>query len=800
MSYCLNPDCRKPQNRDSAELCRYCAAKLLLKERYRPLKPIGQGGFGRTFLAIDEDKPSKPRCVIKQFLPANQDAQHLKKAAQLFEREAMRLEELGNHPQIPALLAYFRQEQQQYLVQEFVDGKNLAELLHEHGAFTEKQVRSVLVGLLPVLAFIHAHRVIHRDIKPANLIRIAQAKANELAPVQSEWADWLHLLSLEAAQGYTNVGSDRRFGDQLSERLTHPPRNVAIATYRHWQQLAAQFAHYADLPFAQRQSLVASASRLLHEQRQQQGYEAETHHGQLALVDFGAAKAATGATLLRTGTTIGSPEYLAPEQSRGKAVFASDLFSLGVTCIHLLTHRSPFDLFDSSDNTWIWRKYVAVPVSDSLGQVLDCLLEPGVNQRYQSATAVLRDLHGDGLEETPATGIHEPPFVLPPTQSQPIAILPPLAPVPATLRSAASAAVQAIAQAIAPPPPSQNGASQNGASQNGTNQREANQNGTKRKPPTRRKTSKLSPSWQWMYQLHSGGKVYAVCLANSHGNALSATELILASTSGTAIKLWDVQTGQTIRVLTGHLDFVSCLAISPDGRILISGSADKSIRLWDVQTGQRIGTIALHTDTVLSLALSPDGRILASGSLYDPIKLWDLETNREVASLSGQAGRVEALAFSPDGLWLASGSNDATIALWDLSQNHLVTGRALHRLKGHTQTVAALTFEPDSKTLISGSEDGTVKLWSTRTQREKRTLQPESGRVTALAVSADGKHLFTGGDALKLWQPRTGKAIATLAGQISGVSAIALSADSQTLVSSSWDGTIRLWKNEGASA
>jgi serine/threonine protein kinase len=78
------------------------------------MKPIGQGGFGRTFLAIDEDKPSKPRCVIKQFLPVNQDAQHLKKAAQLFEREAMRLEELGNHPQIPTLLAYFRQERQQY--------------------------------------------------------------------------------------------------------------------------------------------------------------------------------------------------------------------------------------------------------------------------------------------------------------------------------------------------------------------------------------------------------------------------------------------------------------------------------------------------------------------------------------------------------------------------------------------------------------------------------------------------------------------------------------------------------------
>ncbi|XGV96753.1 MAG: protein kinase [Leptolyngbya sp. BL-A-14] len=778
MSYCLNPDCRKPQNRDSAELCRYCASRLLLKERYRPLKPIGQGGFGRTFLAIDEDKPSKPHCVIKQFLPTNQDAQHLKKAAQLFEREAMRLEELGNHPQIPALLAYFRQEQQQYLVQEFVNGKNLAELLHEHGAFTEKSVRAVLVGLLPVLAFIHAHGVIHRDIKPANIICMAESSSKP-ASAQANWADWLHLLSLEAAQGYKNFLSDRRFSDRLSDFLAHPPRNLSIATYTQWQQLATQFAYYDDLSFVQRQALVATANRLLNE-RPQQEYKSDAQTGALALVDFGAAKAASGAALMKTGTTIGSPEYLAPEQSRGKAVFASDLFSLGVTCIHLLTHRSPFDLFDSSNNTWIWRKYLAVPISETLGQILDRLLEPGVNQRYQSAVKVLHDLEGT-LPDTLLHETHERSFAIaPPVQALPLATPAPSAPAPATLRSAASAAVQAIAQAIASPPPTPKGA---------TN-----------KTPVRRKAAKASPSWQCVHQLQSAGKVYAICLINPNGNALHATETVLASSSGTTIKLWDMQTGQAIRTLTGHLDIVSCLTTSRDGHLLVSGSADKTIRLWDVHTGQRIGTIAVHTDTVLSLALSSDGQTLASGSLYDPIKLWDLTTNRELASLSGQAGRIETLAFSQDGLWLASGSNDATIALWNLQQQHLVSGRDRHWLKGHTQTVTALAFEPDGKTLASGSWDGTVKLWSMRTQREKRTLQPESGRVTALSISADGKLLVTGSDTLKLWQPRTGKAIVTLAAQFSGVSAIALSSDGQTLASSSWDGTIRIWKNEGSSA
>jgi WD40 repeat protein len=753
-----------------------------LKDRYRPVKPIGQGGFGRTFLAIDEDKPSKPRCVIKQFLPVNQDAQHLKKAAQLFEREAMRLEELGNHPQIPTLLAYFRQERQQYLVQEFVNGKNLAELLHDEGAFTEAQVRSVLVGLLPVLEFIHAHSVIHRDIKPSNVIQMSGGGAGrspEQVANQSDWAALQHALALEAAQGCHDFVSDQRFSDRLNTSFAQPPKALSIAVSKRWQQFAAQFASYAELSLAQRQALIANTSRLLYELRRQYEPHGKAIDGQLALVDFGAAKAATGNAWNKTGTTIGSPEYLAPEQSRGKAVFASDLFSLGVTCIHLLTQRSPFDLFDSSDHTWIWRKYVTVPVSEALGHILDRLLEPGVNQRYQSATEVLRDLDG-ALPEERLSPAADPLLAV--SLAAPIAVLAHPSHIPVTFRPAASVAVQAIAHVIAQPLPQQN--AQPLPQQEAPQNVPQNGNGNGAKNSASRRKPKAA-SWQCVHQWLNPGKVYAI--------ALSPVEPILASSSGTTIKLWDVQTGQPLRTLTGHLDVVSCLVISPDGKLLISGSADKSIRLWDLQTGQRIGAIALHTDTILSLALSPDGRMLASGSLYDPIKLWDLEAKQELASLSGQAGRIEALAFSPDGLWLASGSNDATIALWELNLEQ-PAGYPWRVLKGHSQTVAALTFEPDGKTLASGSWDGSVKLWSTRTQREKRTLQPESGRVTALTVSPDGKLLCTGSDTLKLWQPRTGKALAMLTGHTSVVSAIALSTNSHTIASSSWDGTIRLWQ------
>ena len=113
----------------------------------------------------------------------------------------------------------------------------------------------------------------------------------------------------------------------------------------------------------------------------------------LVLVDFGAAKQATKTMLGKTGTLIGSPEYTAPEQIRGKPTFASDIYSLGVTCIHLLTQVSPFDLFDINQDAWVWRDYlVNNPVDEELGRVLDRMIANSLPQRYQSAAAVLAAL------------------------------------------------------------------------------------------------------------------------------------------------------------------------------------------------------------------------------------------------------------------------------------------------------------------------------------------------------------------------------------------------------------------------
>ncbi len=292
MIYCVTPGCLTPQNPVSARFCFSCGSKLWLKERYHSIQPIGRGGFGRTFLAVDQDIPSKPRCVIKQLCLQSQGSLVLKKAVELFHQEAERLDELGKHPQIPTLLAHFEQNKQLYLVQELIEGETLEQELQQRGVFNEAQIWELLRDLLPVLKFIHDRNVIHRDIKPANIIRRR---------------------------------SDRK----------------------------------------------------------------------LILIDFGIAKLLTGTALFHTGTTVGSPEYMAPEQTKGKALQASDLYSLGVTCIYLLTNVSPFDMFDIINNRWAWRDYLLKDnrVSDRLGRILDKLLENTIAQRYQCAAEVLQVLN-----------------------------------------------------------------------------------------------------------------------------------------------------------------------------------------------------------------------------------------------------------------------------------------------------------------------------------------------------------------------------------------------------------------------
>ncbi|MBG1266277.1 serine/threonine protein kinase [Nostoc sp. WHI] len=152
----------------------------LLDNRYQVIRVLAMGGFGQTYIAQDTRRPGNPICVVKHLKPGT-DPRVFDTAKRLFNSEAETLEKLGNHDQIPRLLAYFDENQEFYLVQEYIEGHTLAEELIPGERWSESRVIQLLQEVLEILEFVHRQGVIHRDIKPDNIIR--RASDNKLVLV-----------------------------------------------------------------------------------------------------------------------------------------------------------------------------------------------------------------------------------------------------------------------------------------------------------------------------------------------------------------------------------------------------------------------------------------------------------------------------------------------------------------------------------------------------------------------------------------------------------------------------------------
>ncbi len=295
---CLNPACKNPHNPDDNQFCHGCSANLAestqsyLFENYRVTKLLGEGGFGRTYLAEYLRRYNEPRLI--KTLITSEHKQTQQKIKELFTREAEQLYRL-DHPQIPKLYEYFEKDNNLYLVQEFIDGINLREELEQDGLFPAQKIQTILEKLLPVLVYIEEQNLLHRDIKPDNIMR-----------------------------------------------------------------------RHSD--------------------------------GVLMLIDFGAARVKTGIgpTVF---TAIYTPGYAAIEHMRGRPVKASDVYSLGVTCIRLLTGCLPTGttdlIYDDHENCLCWKEYLQernIKVSERLVAILDQMVASSLKDRYPDAQAVLKDL------------------------------------------------------------------------------------------------------------------------------------------------------------------------------------------------------------------------------------------------------------------------------------------------------------------------------------------------------------------------------------------------------------------------
>ena len=273
--------------------------------------------------------------------------------------------------------------------------------------------------------------------------------------------------------------------------------------------------------------------------------------------------------------------------------------------------------------------------------------------------------------------------------------------------------------------------------------------------------------------------------------AFSPDGRILASGSrDRTIKLWEVSTCQCLKTLTGHSQQIRTVAFSGDGKTLASGSDDQSIRLWNQHSGETLRILQGHTSWISCVAFSPDTYLLASGSEDQSVRLWETRTNVCLKTLQGHSNGVWSIAFNPQGTILASGSQDRIIRFWDIQ-----TGQYLRGLQGHTSWVWSVAFNSEGNILASGSEDQTIKLWDTRTGQTLKSLKGHTDTVFTVIFSPDGQTLFSGSldGTIKLWDVPTGQCRKTLQGHSGGVWSISLSLDGQLLISGSQDRTLKLW-------
>ena len=253
----------------------------LLDNRYQIINKLHETNLSITYQGKDTKKFNR-LCFIKQ-LKTSYDPQLQKQLEQRFQQEGEILERLGNHPQIPDLYSYFSENNQFYLVQEWITGYNLEEKVEKQGKLTESEVKDILIKILPVLQFLQKNQIIHRDIKPSNII-----------------------LNRE------------------------------------------------KLPI---------------------------------LIDFGIVKEIYTIVNQKTPYTvlgIGTPGFISPEQKKGQPIHASDIYSLGLTAIYLLTKQLPTDQLS-------WAKDLP-NISSELSNILSRAIEENLSDRYKTATEMLEEL------------------------------------------------------------------------------------------------------------------------------------------------------------------------------------------------------------------------------------------------------------------------------------------------------------------------------------------------------------------------------------------------------------------------
>jgi WD40 repeat protein/serine/threonine protein kinase len=267
------------------------------------------------------------------------------------------------------------------------------------------------------------------------------------------------------------------------------------------------------------------------------------------------------------------------------------------------------------------------------------------------------------------------------------------------------------------------------------------------------------------------------------------------------LKVWEFPSGRELLSLKGH----SGVAFSPDGKLLVACAGNNQLLgrpgevvIWDANTGRQLLTLKGHSGMLYCVAMSPTGRHLASGSADETVKVWEIEEGgskgREILTLRGHAAGVRNVAFSPDGRRLASAGADQTVKLWDMPNKDATRSPTPVVLKGHTNMVDSVAFSPDGSRLASVGGDG-IKVWSVATGQELFSLKGQG----SVAYSPDGRWIASASsdNSVKLWSTAADQEARILRGHGNAIWSVAFAPQGDRLVSTGWDTVVKVWGRSG---